>query len=345
MILNGLTSRLPSIAAEFPLEVGSMRPFAELYLNETLRDGLHKLPFALLCEISSYKIRQSRFYQQNETLCRETILRALEEIDRAVRTTKQMPLLSTFNPAPVNASWTAYSGAVCGRTAARLIRARYIPYSADPALREFVAAVMKHTENALRKREKYAGRLRGYTLSDSVTRLIDRLVGASGAAKKTAAQPEVVPPPKPIEIDLDAAKALETASWENTKKLIDAVENAQSELDDAPDFVLEFREPEPEPVPAPIISDEPTADYADVYEAFAANLSAFQRKFLAAILDGQDYAALSALAAEEFAFPEAIFEQLNDLAQTHIGDIILPPEGGEIYEEHQSALIRALEAI
>ena len=103
--------------------------------------------------------------------------------------------------------------------------------------------------------------------------------------------------------------------------------------------------PEPTPTPATALSDEPTADYADVYEAFAANLSAFQRKFLAAILDGQDYAALSALAAEEFAFPEAIYEQLNDLAQTHIGDIILPPEGGEIYEEHQSALIRALEAI
>ena len=104
---------------------------------------------------------------------------------------KNQPLLSAFSPAPVTINWTAYSGAVCGRSAARQICAQYIPYTGDPAIRTFLTGVFKHTENGLRKRSGYAGRLRGYTLSQPVCYLIDRVTGVSSV--KAAAHTDPLP--------------------------------------------------------------------------------------------------------------------------------------------------------
>ena len=340
MILNGMTERLGEIADAVPLQMGFMRPFAELYLNDRLRGGLHTLDFDLLCQFSDYDVRKSRFYETNGVLCRETILKVLETLDHAQRTAKEQPLLAAFRPEPVTAIWSAYSGAVCGRAAARQIEASYLPYFSTPALRDFVTGVFKHTENVLRKKQKYAGRLRGYTLSRDVLALIERVIGASIPAPQGKAAEIPAEPPKPIEIDLEKARTLESASWENTKKLIDAVDQAQEAMQGDALFAPE-PEPEPEKAPAEAPAVDPSA-FADVYEAFAAALSDFQRKFLTAMLDGADYAALSALAQQEFSFPEAVFEQLNDLAQDIVGDIILSPDGSEIYEEHWDALRKAI---
>ena len=43
--------------------------------------------------------------------------------------------------------------------------------------------------------------------------------------------------------------------------------------------------------------------------------------------------------------PEAIFEELNVLAQDMIGDIVLDPLTGQIYEEHADALEKAIKSI
>lgn len=344
MILNGLHNQLGEIGRQFSLEPGSMHPFAELYLNDQLREGLHALPFEVLCGLSEYKLRQSRFYQQQPQLCRDTIVQVFSELDHAMRISKNQPLLSAFSPAPVTASWTAYSGAVCGRGAARQIRAEYIPYTADPSVRTFITSVIKHTENGLRKRTGYAGRLRGYTLSQPVSALIDRITSANAKKPTKTGQPQPQAP-QPVEIDLEAAKQLELASWENTRKLIDAVESVQDTLDDktldADSAVLSAFPSQPPEDSFPAPPADPT-QYADVYTAFVSALSSFQRSFLAALLDGGTYDALCALAAGEFTFPEAVFEELNELAQAYIGDLILSSDSGEIYEEHNSALQRAL---
>lgn len=340
MILNGMTGRLGEIADAFPLQPGFMRPFAELYLNDKLKNGLHTLDFDLLCQFLDYNIRASRFYAINRDMCRETVTQVLEKIDLALASAKGESLLSSFRPEPVTAIWTAYSGAVCGRAAARQIEAEYLPYLSCPALRDFLTAVCKHTENTLRKKYRYAGRLRGYTLSRDVQALIEKTVGASVPLAPSDSQGAPAEPPKPIEIDLEKARTLESASWENTKKLIDAVDQAQEAM--AGDVLFETpREAEPEPEKTQEAPVDVSA-FADVYAAFCAQLSDFQRAFLSAILNGEDYAALSARAAQEFTFPEAVYEELNDLAQDVIGDIILSPDGGEIYEEHSGALKNAL---
>ncbi len=340
MIVNGMTERLGEIADSFPLQPGFMRPFAELYLNEKLKGGLHTLDFTLLCQFLDYNIRASRFYALNETLCRETIAQVLEKIDLALVSARGETLLSAFRPEPATAIWTAYSGAVCGRAAARQIEASYLPYLSYPALRDFLTAVCKHTENTLRKKHKYAGRLRGYTLSRDVQTLIEKTVGAVVPLAPSGIPETPAEPPKPIEIDLEKARDLETASWENTKKLIDAVDQAQEAMQGDALFDLPSApESEPEKTPeAPV----DTAAFADVYAAYTAALSDFQREFLSAMLSGEDYAALSARASQAFSFPEAVFEELNDLAQDYIGDIILSPDGGEIYEEHRDNLKNAL---
>ena len=93
---------------------------------------------------------------------------------------------------------------------------------------------MRYVENALRKREKYAGRLRGIELLEAVIKAIDRSL-----AGKPEASPALV-------IDLSRAAELEQDSWDNTRRLIEAVE------EDTPEQEDQFVEEEPVPEQASV---------------------------------------------------------------------------------------------
>ncbi len=185
VLTNDIAFDFSEILRRIPLAVSNMRPFLELYVNDALKTGLHALPFDILCEFSEYSIRNSRFYKGHEDLCRGAVRAALSEIDRSLRAAKQIGLLEYLAPRPKREVWDAYQGAVCGRAAAKRVEAEYLPYSKSAGIRSFVGSVMRYVENALRKREKYAGRLRGITLSDAVQRAIDRSLTAKTAEKNT----------------------------------------------------------------------------------------------------------------------------------------------------------------
>ena len=56
------------------------------------------------------------------------------------------------------------------------------------------------------------------------------------------------------------------------------------------------------------------------------------------MLAGADAAALSGIAAQAFSFPEALYDDINELAADMLGDILIDAENGEIYEEHRAGL-------
>lgn len=43
-----------------------------------------------------------------------------------------------------------------------------------------------------------------------------------------------------------------------------------------------------------------------------------------------------------FSFPEALYDDINELAADMLGDIILDVENGEIFEEHRAGLAAVL---
>ena len=326
VLINEIDFDFAEILRRIPLRVQSMRPFLELYLNDALKTGLHALPFDCLCEFSSYRMENSRFYRGREEMCQNAVRAALAEIDRSLREAKQVGLLEYLAPRPKREVWESYQGAVCGRAAARRVEAEYIPFSRSTGLRDFVGSVMRCVENALRKREKYAGRLRSIELSQAVIRAIDRsLAGKTIADEKL---PGVV-------IDLSRAAALEAESWDNTRRLIEAVQES------APEEEPMFAEEAP-PEPPPLPEEETAPADGDAWQDFAAGLEPVHRSLLRALLDGADSAALSAIAAEAFSFPEALYDDINERAADTIGDILIDAENGEIYEEHRAPLAACL---
>lgn len=332
VIANEISFDFSEILRRIPLTVVNMRPFLEFYVNDALKTGLHALPFDILCEFSEYHIQNSRFYKGHEDLCRTAVRAALAEIDRSLRAAKQVGLLEYLAPRPKREVWDSYQGAVCGRASAKRMEAEYIPYSKSAGIRAFVGGVMRYVENALRKREKYAGRLRGIELSEAVLRAIDRSLTAKTA--EDANQPGVV-------IDLSRAAELERDSWDNTRRLIEAVQDAQPEEEQPQEEIpAEPFADGPEPMP-PLQDEEPeTSAAADAggWQAFADALEPVHRTLLQAMLAGADAAALSGIAAQAFSFPEALYDDINELAADMLGDILIDAENGEIYEEHRAGL-------
>ena len=315
------------ILRRIPLKVQNMRPAIEFYINEALKTGLHALPFDCICEFSAYRMENSRFYRGREEMCQKAVRAALAEIDRSLREAKQVGLLEYLAPRPRRDVWESFQGAGCGRAAARRIEAEYIPYSRSTGIRSFVASVMRYVENALRKREKYAGRLRSIELSQAVTRAIDRSLSGKTLVDEKA--PGVV-------IDLSRAAELERDSWENTRRLIEAVG------EDAPEEEEPVAPAEPEPEPMELAPAEELPTDGDAWQRFAAGLEPQHRRILKTLLEGGDRAALAAIAAESFSFPEAMFDEINEQAADTIGDIIIDAENGEIYEEHRESLAACL---
>ena len=333
-LTNEIAFDFSEILGRIPLAVSNMRPFLELYVNDSLKTGLHALPFDILCEFSEYHIKNSRFYKGHEDLCRNAVRAALSEIDRSLREAKQVGLIEYLSPRPKREVWDAYQGAVCGRAAAKRVEAEYIPFSKSAGIRSFVGSVMRYVENALRKREKYAGRLRGIELSDAVRRAIDHSLAAETAeAEKT---PEVV-------IDLTRAAALERDSWDNTRRLIEAVQDAQLDAEEPVQEDLAAAYP---PFPGEAPPDETVRTDAAAeengWQAFADALEPVHRTLLQAMLAGADAAALSEIATQAFSFPEALYDDINELAADTLGDILIDAENNEVYEEHRAQLAALL---
>ena len=327
VITNDLDFSFSEILRRIPLSLSNMRPFLEFYINDLLKTGLHALPFDVLCECSGYRMKASRFYKDHAELCEEAVRAALQEIDCSLRAAKQVGLLEYLAPRPKREVWESYVGAVCGRAAAKRIEAEYIPFSKSTGIRSFIGSVMRYVENALRKREKYAGRLRGIELSEAVIKAIDRSL-----AGKPEASPALV-------IDLSRAAELEQDSWDNTRRLIEAVEEDTPEQEDQ--FVEE--EPVPEQASVELPSSEETEQTApEGWQGFSASLESVHRDLLRAMLEGADAAALAAIAAQSFSFPEALYEEINELAADTLGDILIDLENGTIFEEHRAQLAAVL---
>ncbi len=335
VITNDITFPFSEILQRIPLSVPNMRPFLEFYINDALKTGLHTLPFDILCEFSEYHMQNSRFYKGHEDLCRTAVCAALAEIDRSLWAAKQTGLLAYLAPRPKREVWDSFTGAVCGRAAAKRIEVEYVPYSKGSGIRSFVGSVMRYTENALRKREKYAGRLRGITLSEAVMQAIDR----SLACKTTeeTGEPNIV-------IDLSRAAEVERESWDNTRRLIEAVQDAQPDAEgfEREDFAENPVVTEEKALPLP---DEEmpmaTTGGAD-WKTFVEALEPVHCALLRAMLAGADAAVLSEIATEAFSFPEALYDDINELAADMLGDIILDVENGEIFEEHRAGLAAVL---
>ena len=86
-----------------------------------------------------------------------------------------------------------------------------------------------------------------------------------------------------------------------------------------------------EPPAEPALEPEPEA------LPFRARLSVLQRQVLDALLAG-DAAQAASLCAAAMTFPDAVYEEINEIALEALGDILIDTAEGAVYEEYRGML-------
>ena len=190
---------------------------------------------------------------------------------------------------------------------------------------------MKYTENRLRAHLGIRSRMTVYALSAEVREVID--------AECTRLLPpkEIVRKPKPVEAPeyeklydlpraaLDPAHAaeIERASWDTTQRLVDAFEESDEPA------------PVPQPSPPPAAPEQPPQPERPAPDSPFAPY----RDFLRAVLAGNPKS-IRAAAAQAGGLPDALADEINELAADTLGDILLEDTGNgwQVLDDYRDRL-------
>lgn len=331
ILINRLDRKLADAFGGLTLDSAIFMPVPEVYFEDCLRDGLSALPLELFDLFSTYSPCRSRFFAGHEALVREGVKNALRGLEVLIKKVKGKTLLECFEPEPKKYIYVSYRSAVCGKAASKRIELAYRPYSRSVALKSFVGDVLRHTENLLRKKARYPGRLRCGTLRPEIAAAVERALNTPAAVSEKAAA-------ESVSVDLEKALALEADSWENTKKLIEAAGGAE-ELSTEPEADPEKPEP-----PLPTQNGDEKDEDGDPWGMFAGSLSELERRMLEALLRGASVEELSRTAGEAFTFPETVFGEINSRFSDLFCDVLvnLSPEP-EIIDDYREDIAAALD--
>jgi len=176
-------------------------------------------------------------------------------------------------------------------------------------------------------------RLTVYALPTNVREIVDEVVRPILPQKQTVKKPpaEVIPeyerlyelPVKPL--DTDNAEAIERASWNTTRRLVEAFEDGSEE--------------EPAPIPEPkaptVTAPPPPAVPSASPSGLVARLSPY-RSFLLARSEREQ----NEVARSMGKMPDAVADEINEIAVEELEDVLLVAgeNGYEIPEDYRSLL-------
>lgn len=185
----------------------SYRDF-DLILANYLGRPLSRIPIFLIEKLTDYQIQRSKFYTAgHQQLVNEYVPQTLEQINLYLKQTSGVGIFERFKPRrSVTIRRRPFQGALYDGQVTEITLATILPYTRHQPLRDFLTAIVKHTENKLRELKNHSGRLRGYTLDPAVQAVIDRFIAS-------VAHIIVPPPPKPkVEIDFAEVARLKQES-------------------------------------------------------------------------------------------------------------------------------------
>lgn len=271
---------------------------------------------ALLAFASNYDYRKSKF-------CTPETLPLFDRVIPAVLTAvmeRLSPDGKLFALAHMDDSLKlriAYEGALCASECSRKLNVSYCSFSRSHELRFLITDLVKYTENKLRARLGVRSRMSVYALPGEVREMIDAVCDPLLPKKDPAAHQKKTEPPAyeklydlpSLPLDPDRAAEIERTSWDTTERLVEAF----NEQDDIPDAVET-------PAPAsPIPPAPPEKGQTSPYARY--------RRFLTAVRNA-DNAGIRAAAQALGTLPDALADEVNELATEDFGDILLE-DGGD----------------
>lgn len=331
----------------------------EFYVCGTTEKGELR---ALLAFCSNYDYRKSKFCtEETGALFEETVFTVLRSVTE--RLSREGKLFSGTGMEDCTVTRDAYSGALCSYRMKRKIEVSYCSFSRSHELRFLITDVIKYTENKLRAHLGVRSRLSIYALPVSIREQIDGITAHLTPSRRTEqkrkeAEAEALYerlydlPTAPL--SLSNAAEIERASWETTEKLVEAFEEEpstggdnsqtiprQEDLSQISQEALPQKNTLPQfegafPLGKPIEPSENTPEWT-------ASLSRFSA-FLRAALD-EDKALQRSEASTLGRLPDAIADEINELAADAIGDVLLEDCDGvySVIQDYREMIERILQ--
>ncbi|MBR6708509.1 MAG: hypothetical protein IKL84_02390, partial [Clostridia bacterium] len=217
----------------------------------------------------------------------------------------------------------AFGGALCAHKNKYRIEVDFLSFTRSHELRFLVSDIIKYTENRLRAHLGIKSRLGLYALPGDIRTVIDRYLAGKlpvrdtspARAAERAEEKKYAPLYEPLSTSLspEQAIAIEAASWETTRRLVEAFEEAEEAAPQIPEA------PMPQVLsPAPISPHEDSEADTLLSHLRTQGLEAFVR----ALADANQAAARSE-ADRLGMLLDAAADRVNELALEFCGDILL----------------------
>ncbi len=290
---------------------------------------------ALLVFASNYNYRKSKFCtEENRPLFDRVILGAVRAFCES--TGKDGKPFHRMGADRSMMTREAFAGALCSSHIKCRISVEYASFSCSHALRFVLTDVIKYTENRIRVYLGVRARLTVYELSVATKRMLDAYLDEALPKKESAPERQEAIPEYEKLYDLPRsdfspalAERIEAASWDTTKRLLEAFEEEKPE--EVPPIPAE-------PVPLPKEGPAPAEGAAVPYPAI---LAAYARG---------DRAAAEALCRAAGLFPDAVADAINAAAVELTGDVFLEETDAgyvliEDYRETVEALVSRAEGV
>jgi hypothetical protein len=314
----------------------------DLLLLYVLKDSPLRLPSVILANLVDAPLGKSKFaLDGNLALLTTTLAEVLERVNAYLLHTSSGGIFDFFRPKhtePVRRP--LFRSARYGSAQDVVVRANVYAYSTYPPLREFLTAIVKHTENRLRERNGYGSKLRGYVLDPAIQQVIDITIGyqsAKGSVPPKAATTRAATSPQVV-INMARVEELQQESDEVQRLLLEGRESIESEEPGNDDTSPGAMSPLP-PLPIATISplreelagsgDDPSlqGDPGDPVRTFFASLNQDERQLVDAIVRREQGMAASELRQEHPGqLLEPLMDHVNELAVTLLGDMLILPE-------------------
>jgi len=292
------------------------------------KDGIGRICAGTLIDIASaYDYKKSR-YATAERLpsIKKHMVGALDAVLRDDGDGKC--ILDGIKPffADNTATRTAYTGALCTSAVRKRIEIEYYSFSRSYELRYLIADIMKYTENKLRRIWGVKSRLSIYALPTPIKKRVDEYFDSVAPDMRRTQRVEddgtkeyeklYDVPRTPLSLEL--ADKIEESSWETTKILVEAFEDAELQVEESAVFV-------------------PSDTDADEKEGCGLACIFGERfGFLMAVLS-KNGAEQRRRASELSSPPEALVDEINEIAADIMGDVLIEEDGGgyKIIDEYR----------
>ena len=244
--------------------------------------------------------------------------------------------LSGFGFSDCSVTRSSYTGAFCTPFVKKKIEVEYCSFSRSHELRYLVADVLRYTENKLRAVWGIRSRLSIYALPTSVRESIDeyfaenpmrRAEDTDKRGRKIVNEYDKLYDAPSVGFSAENAEKIEKSSWDTTKILVEAFEDEAQEMKQT----IQIEEEKIQES----ISDEVPEEKTDLMTALGEKY-----EFLLAAFN-EDKAAQNQTAKRLSAMPDAIADEINEIAAELLGDIILEEDdlgGYRVIDEYREVI-------